>query len=708
MLNAGRRVAVLALVLGSAFSSSTGMAGVPDATARAGVVSRASTANPLKVTIDGVRPLNLARGGKVRITGTVTNTQLTPWSNVQVFLNIDPTPIRDDGPFDAIVNAGPNTGFGIGPFAPGLYDQINLLRPQQTRRFALAIPQRDLGTPAGNGVFHLGIRVLGSNALGRDSITDGRADTFIPLMKAAAARRRTDVLLMIPVTAPVHRWSDGTFMDDSLGRLIAPGGRLANLLRLLNRAAPDTVEVALDPAVSDAVAAMEHGYRVTSSAEHTHRPRARHTKPLSVAGAHQQDAVRWFRTLLRVITRQSLVLLPYADPDTITLASAGLRSVLRGAVRQARQVGRDNQWIASVVGWTSDGVLTRHAATALARMRASPLVLSDQVLPGLSRPPPGLISYPSVIGTLTALVTRARLASVAVTPTLTPVRLGQALLAEATVAALGLRAQRLVVAATDFDWNPGPDASAHAAFRAFRAPWVAPTTVADLVTRHPESYHGTIRRVTVRPAALGGLHLAELSAYAPDVSTYATLVGTSRIYSVMRRNLAIAGSDQWRHAVARGEDLARLDAASASRRLTQVTISGPSLVALSSDSGRFPLTVTNRLGVPITVSIEADSTHALTIRPVTRLKLQPNQRRDIEMFGSARGSTVSSVRVRLATVNGRRFGQEWEFSVRTTQFGLVIWVLMGIGFAILVGTAALRVVRRVRRRQLARADGAPT
>jgi hypothetical protein len=706
VLSAGRRVAVLALALASVLGIVTTAAGDPGPPPRAGLVDHASTANPLHVTIDGVRPLNLARGGKVRLTGTVTNTQPTPWTDVQVFLNIDPTPIRDDGPFHAIVDAGPDTGFGIGPFAPGLYDQINLLRPQQTRRFALVIPQRDLSSPAGNGVFHLGVRVLGSNALGRDSITDGRADTFIPLMNTAGARRTARVLLLIPLTAPVHRWSDGTFMDDSLGRLIAPGGRLDNLLTLLDRAEPGTVEVALDPAVPDAVAAMGRGYRVTSSAQRT-RPRRAHTKPPSVAGAHQQDAVGWFNTLLQVVSRQNLTLLPYADPDTTTLASAGLKGVLRATVRQGRQVGRDNQWIASVVGWTSDGVLTRHAATALAGAGARPLVLSDQALPRLSSPPPGLISYPSAIGTQTAVVTRSRLASVAVTRTLTPVRLGQALLAEATVAALGPRAGRLVVAATAFDWNPGPDPSAHAAFRAFRASWVAPTTVADLSNGHPQPYHGKIGPAAPRPSALGGLHLAELSAYAPDVSTFAALVDTSRVYSDVRRNLAIVGSDQWRHAVALGEDLSRVDAASASQRLTQVTISGPSLVALSSDSGRFPLTVTNRLAVPITVSIEAQSTRALTIRPVTGLKLLAKQRRDIEMFGSARGSTVSSVRVRLATVNGRRFGQEWQFSIRTTQFGLVIWVLMGIGFAILVGTAALRVVRRVRRGQLTRVDGGP-
>jgi Family of unknown function (DUF6049) len=710
VLSAGRRVVALTLVLGSAVCSSASAVGDPAQQARTTVVAhRASTANPLKVTIDGVHPLNLARGGKVRITGTVTNTQLTPWAQVQVFLNIDSTPIRDDRPFDAIVDAGANSGFGTGPFGPGLYDQIRRLPARQTRRFSLTIPQSALGAHSGNGVYHLGIRVLGTSVLGRDSITDGRADTFVPSMRRAAARRTSDVLLMVPVTAPVLRWADGSFMDDSLGRLFEPGGRLDNLLTLLSHAPPDNVEVALDPALVEAAAAMRRGYRVTSLSDHTHHRSGRNGKLAGHIGGHQEDAAAWLDMLFRVVSRQNLVLLPYADPDTTTLTSAGLRGILRATVRQARQVARDNSWTASVAAWTSDGLLPRHAATALRRTGAAPLVLSDAVLPTLGRPPPAVITYHSADGWRTSVVVRSRLASVRVRPTVTPLALGQALLAEATVAALGPPAGRIVVTATDFEWNPGPDARAGQVFRAFRASWVSPTTLADVQNRRAERYNAKIAPASPLPSGLGGLHLAELSAYFPDARTFAALVGTSRTYGDTRRNLAIAGSDQWRHNVGLGEKLARVDAAAAAARLNRVSISGPSLVALSSSSGRFPLTVTNRLAVPITVSIQAVSTtHALDLRPVPQLKLQANQRRDIEMFGSARGSTVSSVQVRLATVRGHRFGQQWQFNVRTTQFGLLIWIVMAVGFAILVGTAGLRVVRRVRRGYPARGGSRPT
>jgi hypothetical protein len=326
-------------------------------------------------------------------------------------------------------------------------------------------------------------------------------------------------------------------MDDSLGRLLEPGGRLSNLLTLVSHAPTETVEVALDPAVVEAAQAMSRGYRITPRTGRSGR-----TKTSTVAGRHQQDAAAWLGTLARVTGRQGLVLLPYADPDTTTLTSAGLRGILRASVRQARQVARDNSWTAPVAAWTSDGVLTRHAATALRRIGAGPLVLSDTVLPALARPPPAVMAYHSANGRRTAVVTRSRLASVTMTRTVGPLRLGQALLAEATVATFRPPAGRVVVAATGFDWNPGQDASASQLFRVFRASWVTPTTLTDLLNRRPEQYQGRIGPAASVPSGLGGLHLAELSAYFPDARTFAALVGTSRTFAVTRRNLTTSGS----------------------------------------------------------------------------------------------------------------------------------------------------------------------
>jgi hypothetical protein len=705
VLSAGRRVVVLAVVtVASVLLAELLAAGQSDATPGApseiGANRKADEPNPITATIDSVAPRNLAGGDPVRIAGTVTNNDDTAWSNVQIFLNIDPVPIRTQGQFDAITAAGPNAGFGFGPARPGLYDQVDVLDAHETRTFRLKIPQAELGSPSAEGVYHFGIRVLGTNALGRDSIPDGRADTFIPLVgKKFAGRSR--VLLMIPVTAPIHRWPDGSFMDDSLGRLIAPGGRLDNVLSLVARAPPRTLQVALDPGVVDTVDAMAHGYNIK-------RVAAVGKRATGKVGAYRDEATRWLETLRRVINRQNLVLLPYADPDATTLRRTKLTSVLQASITQAKQVAGIRGWNVEVAGWTSNGVIPRRAGTALLDLGANAIVLSDRVLAATLDPVPALISYNSAKDRRIAIVTRSRLASVELSRSLTPIRLGRALLAQATVAALtepptGAPSVPPVVVGTDFEWDPGPNADANDAFSALETRWVKPLPFANLEHATPMRYTGAIKAPSPPTPALSALHLAHLSTYARSIDIYSNLVNTVEVSDAVRRDLAIAGSEQWRLNPGRGVSLAGADASTADQLLDAVTVTGPSSVALSSDSGRFPITVMNRLRVPVTVRIVARTAAAgIELRELAPIVVQPRQRQVVEMFGSAKGSTVSNVRVQLATSTGQRFGESWDFNVRTTQFGLLIWVVMAAGFAILIGTAVWRVFRRIRRARTAR------
>jgi hypothetical protein len=701
-LGTGRRVAALA-VIASLLLGGLLEAGQADATPAApsaiGAARKADEPNPITVTIDSVSPRNLAGGDPVRIAGTVTNNEDTLWSDVQIFLNIDPVPIRTQGQFDAITAAGPNAGFGLGPARPGLYDQIDVLDAHETRTFRLKIPQAELGSPSAEGVYHFGVRILGTNVLGRDSIPDGRADTFIPLVgKKFAGRSR--ILLMIPVTAPIHRWPDGSFMDDSLGRLIAPAGRLDNLLSLVDRAPPRILQVALDPGVVDAVDAMAHGY-------HIRRVSAVGKRATGRVGVYRDEATRWLATLTRVVNRQNLVLLPYADPDATTLRRTKLTSVLQASIAQAKRVAGIRGWNVEVAGWTSNGVIPRRAGTALLDLGANALVLSDRVLAATPDPVPALISYRSAVDRRTAIVTRSRLASVELSRSLTPVRLGRALLAQATVAALteatGGQSLPPVVVGTDFDWDPGPNADAGDAFSALETRWVKPLPFTSLEHAKPTRYTGAIKASSPPTPALSALHLAHLRTYALSIDIYSNLVNTVEVSDAVRRDLAIAGSEQWRLNPGRGESLTGADASTAKQLLDAVTVTGPSSVALSSDSGRFPITVMNRLRVPVTVRILARTTAAgIELRELAPIVVQPGERQVVEMFGSAKGSTVSNVRIQLATSTGQRFGESWDFNLRTTQFGLLIWVVMAAGFAILIGTAVWRVFRRIRRARTAR------
>jgi hypothetical protein len=87
---------------------------------------------------------------------------------------------------------------------------------------------------------------------------------------------------------------------------------------------------------------------------------------------------------------------------------------------------------------------------------------------------------------------------------------------------------------------------------------------------------------------------------------------------------------------------------------------------------------------------------ALKVDSVNTLQLAAGQRRDVQVVSRAKGSGLTQVRVRLTTPDHRLFGVGWNFNVRATQFGVVIWVAMGIGAAVLFGAAALRIYRRVK------------
>ena len=66
-------------------------------------------------------------------------------------------------------------------------------------------------------------------------------------------------------------------------------------------------------------------------------------------------------------------------------------------------------------------------------------------------------------------------------------------------------------------------------------------------------------------------------------------------------------------------------------------------------------------------------------------------------------------RVHLITQDGRELGKPLELDIRAAQYGTVGWVLVGSAVALLFGTSAIRIYRRIRneRRTAERIAGPP-
>jgi len=68
------------------------------------------------------------------------------------------------------------------------------------------------------------------------------------------------------------------------------------------------------------------------------------------------------------------------------------------------------------------------------------------------------------------------------------------------------------------------------------------------------------------------------------------------------------------------------------------------------------------------------------------------------------GTGVHSVRISPTTRDGLPLGQSTKVKVRSSQVGLVIWLIMGTGAAVFVAAIVARIMRRVRRPEPAQED----
>ncbi|MGH3369212.1 MAG: hypothetical protein ACRDPR_04365, partial [Nocardioidaceae bacterium] len=80
------------------------------------------------------------------------------------------------------------------------------------------------------------------------------------------------------------------------------------------------------------------------------------------------------------------------------------------------------------------------------------------------------------------------------------------------------------------------------------------------------------------------------------------------------------------------------------------------------------------------------------------VSLGPGQRASVRLAVRAQGTGVHSVQVIPTTEDGRPLGRSTRIKVRSSQVGLVIWLIIGTGAAVFVVAIALRVSRRIRSR----------
>jgi hypothetical protein len=129
--------------------------------------------------------------------------------------------------------------------------------------------------------------------------------------------------------------------------------------------------------------------------------------------------------------------------------------------------------------------------------------------------------------------------------------------------------------------------------------------------------------------------------------------------------------------------------------LDAISLSAPQSVTLASDSGRFSAIVSNELDVPVTVKVRATADRGATITGGETVPLAAHSRTPVLLHASTHIRGVLNVTLELTNADGRPLGAEDTFPMRAGGVSRLIWVIIGVGVALLFTAIAIRLTRRI-------------
>lgn len=651
---------------------------------------------PLTVALTRMVPAAIPTKGNVTLIGTVTNNSTETWTaiNAHPFVSQFPMTTRDELAAAALTPLATEVGTRL--VEPGQFEALGDLDPGNTRSFRISIPVADLseqmaGTP---GVYWIGVHALGQNTTGRDSLADGRARTFIPLVRGTA---KTSVAVVVPVRERVRRDASGRVLGTtSWSDSLTPSGRLGRLGAFLGSSRGTETTLLIDPAVLEAVADLSHNNLPVSlgDGEEVAGPNPTPTETVSrtanrLEPTDRANAEAWVQQVTRAAREHQVLRLPYGDPEVNALARRA-PSLLETAGTLSAETFEEREidstaTIAPPAGWLDDDLLPQISAESM-------ILLSDHAAPRTRT------QWKTTEGQ-DLVFTDDQAASGGPGPTepLDALALRQRIVSDAALR-IGQATSPLVVLLPD-DWDPGPNWQSAGFFEGLEQSWLEPVSLRR--SSDPST--------PALDAALG-YPPAQLAQEIPQVNidaTRALLATTTALDEVLLSTNDVAHDlagiafnavsihARGDRARARGQVLAtnaRMQA-----RVGKVEVLGTDFVTLSGGSGTLAVTVVNGLDQPISVGVEARTTVAgVEIEKVEPFPLAPGQRTVLRLKADASGVGVNQVVLSAVTEDGTALGTPLVFSLRTSQVGNLIWGVLGAGALLLVVMIGIRIRRGLR------------
>lgn len=673
--------------------------------------------DPLQVRITRLTPGVLPERGAVRVRGTIRNTSDQTWTSINVHPFVSAGAITDVGALDEAVRSDPR--LEVGERILSSLDAVGDLSPGDEVDFRLRIP-RGVLPDAGEGVYWFGVHALGTDDRGRDSVADGRARTFLPLVRPEGRSVRTALVASLrhPIThtpagalAQPGRWEDA----------LAPGGRLRRTLDLAEDAGSAPLTWLVDPAVVRAVSALAVGNpprRLDSPADRADggtptgspspAPADRQPPepdPLGIDEVEQHGtddsaagrlAAGWLQDLPDLLGGSEIRGLPYGDLDSGAALEHDpeLHDDARALTREALQR----------LGLSGRGVVAaprgRLTPTTLARADSlDSLLVTEEMLPEELRPA-GRVRVGGREVTVTSSAPRE--GGPGPNPRFAPISLRQRVLAEAALRLLSDHPSPLVVS-LPAGWGPE---GADQFFRQLDAlGWL------DLVPL-AEAEGGPAPRVEpdqlldAGPSDLSAEHFREARELIDSGASLELLLSGNDTVGREVTTQALSTLSWWDAA---DPDGALRNARAASyqvhRTLGEVEIEELPYVTLSSETGRFPVTVVNGLDHRVTVQLQARTDGEVTVDTPDSVEIGPGGTASVLVSAHTERLGAHNVEFRVTDSAGNPVSDSVEVPIRSAQVSGIIWVVIGVGAVLLVGTATVRVVRRVRRRTRAGSEG---
>ena len=585
----------------------------------------------------------------VTLSGTVLNTGTDALYRAQVVLWRDRTPLTTQDQLDTALATDPMSDTGDRINQDGSVTVIcsgtNTFASGATAAFTVSASWADLGLTS-DAVYLVGVHVRGADVSWGSLVTIGRGRTLVTVANTTQATTATVVML----TSAPSLLHDNVFVDDHLADELS--GRLSTLLALARQPGASW---AIDPALFHEISVMAQGYSVTDGTT-------------STEGKGQAQAAAWLAAFKSLDSTQGYRL-PWGNPDLALGASTNSTAMLTTA--QAAE--QDNPTLDALPllvrpgnGQADDAFLTYisplQPAIVLAQASANAMLPSGLLL---NTVPTAFLGGPG--------------------PDVdTPLQQTQRAIAEDAIT--GSTVIRVVdtVADASLAGQPWPD-------------WVTPvplSAVGATLSWDPDMSAG--------PAS-GPLTEATLNTIGPIqsvVSTYASLTGDQDGATRLAR-LAQASilSQSWA-----GDDAAQAYAGTVQQwlgsLLNQVSLTATTEVTLASHTTSFPVTVTNKLSVPVSVRLSTTVTPVgtsmaiVTVPTTDVVTIQPGDRLPIILSPTVVREGDANAVVRLTTPDGLPLGPQASVKIHAQGSSWMIFAVFAAAVILLMAGTFLRVKNR--------------